>query len=102
VLLITPRVLRSDATRQPALTEFRGGTENAIGGGLAAPFTPSAPEQTPPLPPPPPALPADTQPPPPPPPALSSGMPPALPVDTQPLPPADAMPQIPPPPALVD
>ena len=39
VLLITPRVLRSDATRQPALTEFRGGTENAIGGGLAVPFT---------------------------------------------------------------
>ncbi len=39
VLLITPRVLRSDATRQPALTEFRGGTENTIGGGLVpAPF----------------------------------------------------------------
>jgi general secretion pathway protein D len=39
VLLITPRVLRSDATRQPALTEFRGGTENSIGGGLVpAPF----------------------------------------------------------------
>jgi general secretion pathway protein D len=37
VLLITPRILRSDATRQPALTEFRGGTENAIGGGLASP-----------------------------------------------------------------
>ncbi|HQS82645.1 MAG TPA: type II secretion system protein D [Thiobacillus sp.] len=37
VLLITPRVLRSDATRQPALTEFHGGTENAIGGGLSAP-----------------------------------------------------------------
>jgi general secretion pathway protein D len=33
VLLITPRVLRSDATRLPALTEFRSGTENAIGGG---------------------------------------------------------------------
>ena len=42
VLLITPRVLRSDATRQPALTEFRGGTENAIGGGLALPFAPAA------------------------------------------------------------
>jgi general secretion pathway protein D len=41
VLLITPRVLRSDATRQPALTEFRGGTENSIGGGLAAPFMPA-------------------------------------------------------------
>jgi general secretion pathway protein D len=39
VLLITPRVLRSDATRQPALTEFRGGTENDIGGGLTVPFT---------------------------------------------------------------
>ena len=38
VLLITPRVLRSDATRQPALTEFRGGTENSIGGRLTAPF----------------------------------------------------------------
>ena len=38
VLLITPRVLRSDATRQPALTEFRGGTENAIGGGFSIPF----------------------------------------------------------------
>ena len=40
VLLITPRVLRSDATRQPALTEFRGGTENAIGrgaGGFSSP-----------------------------------------------------------------
>ncbi|MBW8327807.1 MAG: type II secretion system protein D, partial [Thiobacillus sp.] len=42
VLLITPRVLRSDATRQPALTEFRGGTENAIGGGLPAPMAPAA------------------------------------------------------------
>ncbi len=41
VLLITPRVLRSDATRQPALTEFRGGTENAIGGGLAIPAAPA-------------------------------------------------------------
>jgi general secretion pathway protein D len=41
VLLITPRVLRSDSTRQPALTEFRGGTENDIGGGLAVSFTPT-------------------------------------------------------------
>lgn len=40
VLLITPRVLRSDATRQPALTEFRGGTENTIGGGFAVPYAP--------------------------------------------------------------
>ena len=39
VLLITPRVLRSDATRQPALTEFRSGSENSIGGGFAAPFS---------------------------------------------------------------
>jgi general secretion pathway protein D len=86
VLLITPRVLRSDATRQPALTEFRGGTENAIGGGLAAPFAPSA-EQMPSLPPQP---------------AQPGGMPPALPVDAQPLPPADAIPQIPPAPAAGD
>ncbi|MHB1085938.1 MAG: secretin N-terminal domain-containing protein [Thiobacillus sp.] len=41
VLLITPRVLRSDATRQPALTEFRGGTENDIGGGLSLSFDPA-------------------------------------------------------------
>jgi general secretion pathway protein D len=40
VLLITPRVLRNDATRQPALTEFRGGTENDIGGGLGISFSP--------------------------------------------------------------
>ena len=33
VLLITPRILRSDSSRQPALTEFRGGTESDIGGG---------------------------------------------------------------------
>jgi general secretion pathway protein D len=51
VLLITPRVLRSDATRLPALTEFRGGTENAIGGGLAAPSVPAV-EQAPPTKPP--------------------------------------------------
>jgi general secretion pathway protein D len=54
VLLITPRVLRSDATRQPALTEFRSGTENAIGGGLSAPVAPVLAQQ--------PALPAGTQP----------------------------------------
>ncbi|MDP2031423.1 MAG: type II secretion system protein D [Thiobacillus sp.] len=48
VLLITPRVLRSDSTRQPALTEFRGGTENSIGGGFAAPYS-AAFEQTPPV-----------------------------------------------------
>ena len=81
VLLITPRVLRSDATRQPALTEFRGGTENSIGGGLAAPFG-SLVEQT-------------------------SSLPPALPTSTPVEPPVDAVvapdavpvPQIPPPPA---
>jgi general secretion pathway protein D len=33
VLLITPHILRSTAAEQPAVTEFRGGTENAIGGG---------------------------------------------------------------------
>jgi len=38
VLLITPRVLRNMQPQQPALTEFRSGTENAIGsgGGFAA------------------------------------------------------------------
>jgi general secretion pathway protein D len=80
VLLITPRVLRSDATRQPALTEFRGGTENAIGGGLSAPVAPVVAQQ--------PALPAGTPPEP-----LVDGM--AVP-DT---PPAAPIPQIPPPPA---
>lgn len=85
VLLITPRVLRSDATRQPALTEFRGGTENAIGGGLSAPFVPVV-AQTPP-PQPQPALPAGAQPEP-----LVDGV--AVP-DT---PPAAPIPQIPPPP----
>ena len=49
VLLITPRILRSDATRQPAITEFRGGTENSIGGGLGgssyqAPLSPEIPQ----------------------------------------------------------
>lgn len=86
VLLITPRVLRSDATRQPALTEFRGGTENAIGGGLSAPFAPVVAPQ-PPQPPLQPALPAGIQPEP-----LVDGM--AVP-DT---PPAAPIPQIPPPP----
>ncbi|MDA8260872.1 MAG: type II secretion system protein D [Betaproteobacteria bacterium] len=79
VLLITPRVLRSDATRQPALTEFRGGTENSIGGGLSAPFT-AALERTPPVPS---DLPADTQ---------------AEPTVENPAVPAAAAPQIPPPP----
>jgi general secretion pathway protein D len=64
VLLITPRVLRSDATRQPALTEFNGGTENAIGGGLST------------------AAPAMAQ---------TSLLPPALPDDTESEPPVDGV-----------
>ncbi len=50
VLLITPRVLRNTAAQQPALTEFRSGTENTLGaGGGAASTTPifSSPEQAP-------------------------------------------------------
>lgn len=45
VLLITPRVLRSDAARQPALTEFRSGTDNAVGGGLGVRFIPPSARQ---------------------------------------------------------
>jgi general secretion pathway protein D len=86
VLLITPRVLRSDAARQPALTEFRGGTENDIGGGLAVPFT--AAELTPQRPGRPAAAPAEP------------------PTDAVPeaaaVPDAAAIPQIPPPPAPAD
>ncbi len=78
VLLITPRVLRSDATRLPALTEFRGGTENAIGGGLGVPFAPAME--------PPPAQPS-----------LPAGAPPVPPAGAAPLPPLEATPQIPPP-----
>lgn len=37
VLLITPRVLRSTQAQLPALTEFRSGTESAIGSGGPAP-----------------------------------------------------------------
>jgi general secretion pathway protein D len=33
ILLITPYILRNAQAQQPALTEFRGGTENSIGGG---------------------------------------------------------------------
>ncbi|WP_310447565.1 secretin N-terminal domain-containing protein [Thiobacillus sp.] len=33
VLLITPHILRNAEAQQAALTEFRGGTENSIGGG---------------------------------------------------------------------
>ena len=48
VLLITPHILRNAQAQQPALTEFRGGTENAIGGSgggaaAAAPNRPSLP-----------------------------------------------------------
>jgi general secretion pathway protein D len=78
VLLITPRVLRSDATRQPALTEFRGGTENAIGGGLSAPVAPVLAQQ----------------------PALPAGIQPEIPVDgvaAPDTPPAAPIPQISPP-----
>lgn len=87
VLLITPRVLRSDATRQPALTEFRGGTENTIGGGLAAaPFAPAMEQMSPP-----PALPDGTQ-----------VEPPMDAVAAPDAAPAEQAPQIPPPPALVE
>lgn len=41
VLLITPRVLRNTQAQQPALTEFRSGTDTAIGGGLPAPLPPA-------------------------------------------------------------
>lgn len=37
VLLITPHILRNAQAQQPAISEFRGGTENAIGGGAYAP-----------------------------------------------------------------
>ena len=50
VLLITPRVLRTDGTLQPALTEFRGGTESDIGGGSGSAFLPAE-DRIPPLPP---------------------------------------------------
>ncbi len=45
VLLITPHILRNAQAQQPALTEFRGGTENAIGGsgGGAAAAAPNRP-----------------------------------------------------------
>ena len=62
VLLITPRILRSDSIRQPALTEFRGGTENTIGGGLTANFNPILDRNPPVMP----NLPGSTQPIPPP------------------------------------
>jgi general secretion pathway protein D len=98
VLLITPRVLRSDATRLPALTEFRGGTENAIGGGIATPFAPMPEQVAPPSPAdfPQPA-PADF--PQPTPPAPDAGQPAGPPFDVMP---AVPVPQIPPPPTVTD
>jgi general secretion pathway protein D len=51
VLLITPHILRNAQAQQPALTEFRGGTENAIGGsgsGTGAPLSRIAPPELPP------------------------------------------------------
>ena len=46
VLLITPHILRNAEAQQAALTEFRGGTENSIGGGGggggSAPASPAA------------------------------------------------------------
>lgn len=86
VLLITPRVLRTDSTRQPALTEFRGGTESAIGGGGAnLSFRPGA-DRLPPVPTP---QPADI-------PQVEPAAEPAPPPDATP---AIPVPQIPPPPA---
>jgi general secretion pathway protein D len=90
VLLITPRVLRSDSTRQPALTEFRGGTDNDIGGGLPASFMPMSAQTAPRMPGDPgitqPAAPAETM--------VAPEAVPAEPADQ-----AEPAPQIPPPPA---
>ncbi len=86
VLLITPRVLRTDSTRQPALTEFRGGTESAIGGGGAnLSFRPGA-DRLPPVPTP---QPAD----------IPQAEPAAEPATAPDAAPAIPVPQIPPPPA---
>ncbi len=85
VLLITPRVLRSDSTRQPALTEFRGGTESDIGGsGANLSFRPGV-DRLPPVPTPQPADVPQAEP------AAESA--------TAPAAPAIPVPQIPPPPA---
>jgi general secretion pathway protein D len=51
VLLISPQILRIAQAEHPALTEFRGGTENAIGGtgsGAGAPLSRIAPPEVPP------------------------------------------------------
>jgi general secretion pathway protein D len=87
VLLITPRVLRGNSTRQPALTEFRGGTDNDIGGGLSVPFTPDLERARPRMP------------------ANQAFTPPAAPdenVAAPDAPPAEPAPLIPPPPAPDD
>jgi general secretion pathway protein D len=51
VLLITPQILRNAQAQQPAITEFRGGTENSIGGdgggGGVGIMTSSSPTVTP-------------------------------------------------------
>ena len=68
VLLITPHILRNAQAQQPALTEFRGGTENTIGGAGAGAQTPATRLAPPVLPPSeipdgtPPALPPDNTP----------------------------------------
>jgi general secretion pathway protein D len=49
VLLITPYILRNAQAQQPAVTEFRGGTENSIGGGGGV-IAPALPNVTPNLP----------------------------------------------------
>jgi general secretion pathway protein D len=86
VLLITPRVLRGIQTDRPALTEFRSGTDNAVGGGMSLPMTtalPNVPDQSGPQSPepalqPPPGLP-----------------PPGLPIPTPLLPPPPGQPIVP-------
>lgn len=96
VLLITPRVLRSDATRQPALTEFRGGTDNAIGSGSSLSFGPMADRAVPVLS----SPPADiAQPEPAAGPAVPDAMLPGASVTMPGTVPALPVPQIPPPPA---
>jgi general secretion pathway protein D len=47
VLLITPHILRNAQAQQPAISEFRGGTENAIGGGIDAPSSAMAEQRLP-------------------------------------------------------
>lgn len=115
VLLITPRVLRSDSTRQPALTEFRGGTESDIGGGTNVSVRPGM-DRLPPAPPQQPFTPPPEQPPMPSaaPPPFASGIPApsALPLQPTNPPvgqstppngiPAQPSPEIPPPPAPGD